>query len=40
MLRVSEVKNSGVVVLEGTDVTRIEEQLKNIAHNKMYAYSG
>lgn len=33
ILRAVQVKGSGVAVLEGSDVARIEEQLKNIAHN-------
>ena len=30
-----EVKDSGMAVLEGSDVARIEEELKNIAHNPL-----
>ena len=28
-----EIKDSGVAVLKGSDAPKIEEQLKNIAHN-------
>ena len=35
VLRVVEVKDSEVVVLGRSDAARIEEQLKNIAHNPL-----
>ena len=33
VLRVVEIKPSEVAVMEGIDVARIKEQIKNIAHN-------
>ena len=35
ILRVVEVKSSGVAVSEGSDAARIEEQIKNLAHNPL-----
>ena len=32
MLRIVEVKESGVVLIEGSDAARCEEQVKNVAH--------
>ena len=36
VLRVVEMRPSGVAVLEGSDAARIEEQIKNIAHNPLH----
>ena len=33
ILRVVEIKPSGVAVLEGSDAARVEEQVNNIAHS-------
>ena len=35
ILRVVEVRDSGVAVVEGSDAARIEEQVKNLAHNPL-----
>ena len=35
VLRVVEIRLSGVAVLEGSDAPRIEEEIKNIAHNPL-----
>ena len=35
ILRVVEIKPSGVAVLEGSDAARVEEQLKNIANSQL-----
>ena len=35
ILRVVEIKPSGVAVLEGSDAARVEEQVKNIAHSQL-----
>ena len=35
VLRIVEIKPSGVVVMEGSDAARREEQIKNIAHSSL-----
>ena len=35
ILRVVEIKPTGVAVLEGSDGARVEEQVKNIAHSRL-----
>ena len=35
ILRVVEMKPSGMALLKGSDATRVEEQVKNIAHSQL-----